>query len=150
MTHYTALRAVSPLHIHLPYVLCSMKVKLRTSSHQLKDWGRYIFIQLCHQGVEYEEHHVCNCVVLYEIRERYHFFFNQTFGPRHKVIEYEDQGCLGMFSPQHECRKKLLKDTKEKTFFNLITRTHATSQQRSRQVGSWLGHFKGLQHIRQW
>ena len=53
--------------------------------------------QLCHQGVESEEHYVCHCSVFYEIRGRYHCLFKQGFGPLRKVMEYEDQWCLELF-----------------------------------------------------
>ena len=53
--------------------------QLQTSSHQLEiEVGRYAQIplekricQLCHQGVESEEHYVCRCSFFYKIRERY-------------------------------------------------------------------------------
>ena len=38
-----------------------------------------------------------HCSVLYGIRGRYHCLFKQGFGPLHKLMEYEDQRCLGLF-----------------------------------------------------
>ena len=43
--------------------------------------------QLCHEGVESEEHYVCHYHVFYVIRGRYHCLFKQGFGPLHKVME---------------------------------------------------------------
>ena len=64
------------MDIHLSYVLCSVIGQLQTYSHQLEiERGRDAQIpleericQLCHQGVGYEEHYVCNCSVFYELR----------------------------------------------------------------------------------
>ena len=53
--------------------------------------------QLYQQGVDSETRYVCHCSVLYEIRGRYHCLFKQGFGPPHKVMEYKDQQCLGLF-----------------------------------------------------
>ena len=52
--------------------------------------------QLCHRAMEFEEDYVYHCVVFYKTRGRYHCLFKQGFGP-HKVMEYEDQRCLGLF-----------------------------------------------------
>ena len=88
--------------------------------------GRYTGIpldericQLCHQGVESEEHYVCHCSVFYEIRGRHHCLFKQGFGPLHKVMEYEDQWSLGLFLLElKRHREKLLKD------YNIATQAH--------------------------
>ena len=61
------------MDIHLSYALRSVIGQLRTSSHQLHiEVGRYTRLpleericQLCHQGVESEEHYVCHCSVFY-------------------------------------------------------------------------------------
>ena len=68
------------MDIHLSYTLRNVIGQLRTLSHQLEiEVGRYTWIpleericQLCHQGVESEEHYLCHCSVFYEIRGRYH------------------------------------------------------------------------------
>ena len=60
------------MDIHLSYALRSVIGQLRTSSHQLEiEVGRYTriplefcFCQLCHQGVESEEHYVCHVIVV--------------------------------------------------------------------------------------
>ena len=93
------------MEIHLSYALRHMIGQLQTSSHQLEiEVGRCTQItleericQLCHQGVESKEHYVCHCSVFYEIGRRYHCLFKQGFGPLRKVMEYEDQRCLGLF-----------------------------------------------------
>ena len=130
-----------------------MTGQLRTSSHQLQiEVCRYTRLpleericQLCHQGVESEEHYVCHCSVFYEIRGRYHCLFKQGFGPLSKVMEYEDQRCLGLFLLElKRHREKLLKHTATQahpqrtiaTFFSPITPTNATSQSRDTQMGS--------------
>ena len=135
----------------------------RTSSHQLEiEVGRYTRIpleericQLCHQGVESEEHRVCHISVFYEIRGRYYCLFKQGFGLLRKVIEYEDQWCLRPFLLELKRHgEKLLKDNKTATqahpqrtiatFFNPITPTNAISQLRDTQMGSRPGHNKGF------
>ena len=149
------------MDIHLSCALCSVIGQLRTSSHQLQiEVRRYTRLpleericQLCHQGVESEEHYVCHCSVFYEIRGRYHCLFKQGFGPLRKVMEYEDQQRLGLFLLElKRHREKLLKNTTTLTppqrtiitFFSPITPTNATSQSRDKQMGPRLGHKKGV------
>ena len=51
-----------------------------------------------------------------KFRERYHCPFKQGFGPLRKVMEYEDQRCLGLFLLELERHKeKLLKDNSTAT-----------------------------------
>ena len=106
--------------------------------------------QLCHQGLESKEHYVCHRSVFYEIRGRYHCLFKQGFGPLSKVIEYEDQRCLGLFLLElKRHREKLLKNTATQahpqrtitTFFSPIT-PNATSQSRDTKMGSRPEHNK--------
>ena len=105
--------------------------------------------------MESEEHYVCHCSVFYEIRGRYHCLFKQGFGPLCKVIEYEDEWCLGIFLLElKRHREKLLKDNSTTTqahpqrtittFFSPITPTNATSQSRDTQMGSRPRHNKGV------
>ena len=112
------------LDIHLSYALRSVIGQLWTSSHQLElEVGRYTQIPLeericwlCHQGVESKEQYVYHCSVFYENRGRYHCLFKQGFGPQHKVMEYEDQRCLGSFLLElKRHRGKLLKDNSTTT-----------------------------------
>ena len=140
------------MDIHLSYALRSVIGQLRTSSHQLQiGVGRYTRLpldericQLCHQGVEFEEHYVCHYSVFYEIRGRYHCLFKQGFGPLRKVREYEDQRYLGLFLLElKRHREKLLKNPATHahpqrtitTFFSPITPTNATSQ--SHWIHKW-------------
>ena len=66
--------------------------QLQTSSHQLEiEVGKYAntalekrIYQLCHQGVESEEHYICNCLD------------NQVFYSLRELMEYKDQWCLGL------------------------------------------------------
>ena len=94
---------------------------------------------------------ICHCSVSYKIRGRYHCLFKQGLGPLWKVIEYDDQRCLGLFLlvlKRH--RQKLLKNTATQahpqrtstTFFSPIT-PNATSQARDTQMASQPGHNKG-------
>lgn len=90
---------------HLSLEIRSAIGQIRTSSHQLRiETGRYTYIaredricELCHQEVESEEHYICRCTVHYEIRGRYHCLFREGFGPLRRVMEFEDQRCLGLF-----------------------------------------------------
>ena len=90
-------------------------------------------------------------VQFHEIRGRYHCLFKQGFGPLRKVIEYEDQQCLGLFLLELKgYREELLKDNNIATqayqlrtitsSFSPITPNHATSQSRATQMGFPLGH----------
>ena len=112
------------MDIHIFYAMCSVTGKLQTSSHLLLiEVGRYTRIpleericQLCNQGVGSEKHHVCHCIVFYEIRGRYHCLFKQGFRPLRKVMEYEDQRCLRLFLLElKRHREKLLKDNSTAT-----------------------------------
>ena len=93
------------MDIHLSYVLRSVIGQLRTSSHQLQiEVSRYTRLpleericQLCHQGVESEEHYVCHCSVFYEIRGRYHCLFKQGFGPLRKARFFFSFFFLSLF-----------------------------------------------------
>ena len=68
------------MDIDLSYPLRSVIGQLQTSSHQLEiEVGRYARIpleericQLCNQGVESEEHYVCECSVFSQVRGRHH------------------------------------------------------------------------------
>ena len=82
----------------------------------------------------------------------YRGFFKQRFGPLRKVMEYEDQRCLGLFLLElKRHREKLLKNTATPahpqrtitTFFSPIT-PNATSQSQDTQMGPRLGHKKGV------
>ena len=149
------------MDIHLCYALRSVIGQLRTSSHQLEiEVGKYTRIPL--------EERICQCVIKHWNPKNTMFVtvvsfmksegdtiasLNKAFGPPHKVIEYEDQQCLGLFLldlKRH--REKLLKNTATQphpqrtiiTFFSPITPTNATSQSRDTQMGSQPGHNKGV------
>ena len=98
--------------------------------------------QLCHRGVQLEEHYVCHGAISYEIGRRYHWLFEQGFGPVCKVMGYKDQLCLQLFLLElKRYRQKLLKENSTTTiahqqrptmtFFSSIT-PHAANQS---QVG---------------
>ena len=102
--------------------------------------------------MESEEHYVCHCSVFYQIRGRYHCRFKQGFGPLRKVMEYEDQRCLGLFLLElKRHREKLLKNTATQahpqrtitTFFSSIT-PNARSQPQDTEMGSRPGYNKGV------
>ena len=102
--------------------------------------------------MESEEHYVCYCSVFYEIRGRYHCLFKQGFGPLRKVMEYEDQRCLGLFLLElKRHREKLLKNTATQahpqrtitTFFSSIT-PNARSQPHDTEMGSRPVYNKGV------
>ena len=42
-------------------------------------------------------HHLCRCPVYYEIRGRFHCLFKEGFWPLARVMNFEDQRCLGLF-----------------------------------------------------
>ena len=95
----------------------------------------------------------CHCSVFYETRGRYHCLFKEGFGPLRKVMEYEDQWCLGLFLLELKRHgEKLLKNTATQahaqrtitTFFSPITPTNASSQSRATQMDSWPGCSKGV------
>ena len=46
---------------------------------------------------ETEFHHLCRCLVYYEIRGRFHCLLQAGFGPLIRGMNYEDQRCLGLF-----------------------------------------------------
>ena len=86
-------------------------------------------------------------------RGRYHCLFKQGFGPLRKVMEYEDQRCLGFFLLElKRHREKLLKNTATQAhpqrtitaFFSPITPTNATSQSTHTHMGSRPEHNKGV------
>ena len=69
---------------------------LQASSHFLEmEVGRYVGTPLERQiirelfpyGVESGKHYVGHYIIFYEIRGRYHCFFNQGFGPLRKVMD---------------------------------------------------------------
>ena len=95
------------------------------------------------------------------MRGGYHCLFKQVFGPLRKVLEYEDQWCLGLFLLElKRHREKLLKDNNTAaqanqqrtvtTFFlysffvSPATPSHATSQSRTTQLGSQPGQCKSI------
>ena len=56
-------------------------------------------------------HHICRCLVYYEIRGRFHCLFRDGFGPLTKVMNYTDQRCLGLFLLElGRHRESLLRD----------------------------------------
>ena len=90
--------------------------------------------------------------VVEEYKGRYHCLFKQGFGPLRKVMEIEDQRCLGLFLLElNRHREKLLNNTATQahpqrtitTFFSPIT-PNATNQSRDTQMVSWPGHNKGV------
>lgn len=104
---------------HLSHGIRSTIGQIRTSSHHLRiETGRSEDLepadricQLCYQEAETEEHYICRCTVYYEIRGRYHCLFREGFGPLRKVMEYEDQRCLGLFLLElRRHREGLLRD----------------------------------------
>ena len=58
----------------------------------------------------------CRCPIYYEIRGRYHCMFREGFGPVSRVMNYEDQRCLGLFLKEL-CRHRqmLLQEKKSHT-----------------------------------
>eukprot|EP00249_Psilotum_nudum_P001957 c14736_g1_i1 orf=2-418(-) len=87
------------MDVHLSHGFRTAIGQLRTSSHQLQiEIGRWADVeaedwicQLC------EKHYVCQCTVYYDIRGRYHCLFREGFGPLRRIMQYEDQRCLGSF-----------------------------------------------------
>jgi hypothetical protein len=56
-----------------------------------------------------EERHVCQCSIFYKIRECNHVLSKQGLGPLLRLMEYEKQRFLVLFSPEvKNYRKKLL------------------------------------------
>ena len=94
-------------------------------------------------GVEYEEHYVCHGVVFYEIRGRYHCLFKQCISPLSKVMEYEVQLYLRIFSivlKRH--REKLLNDNNTTTQLHKLINKEQLQLFLSR-MRSKPGHCKG-------
>lgn len=89
----------------LPHGLRIVIGQIRTSSHHLRiETGRWEGIQteericpLCDREPETEEHYICRCTVYYDIRGRYHCLFQEGFGPLRRIMQFEDQRCLGFF-----------------------------------------------------
>ena len=84
-----------------------------------------------------------------------HRLFKQGFGPLSKVMDYEDQRCLGLLLLElKRHREKLLKDNSTATqahpqrtirsFFSPIAPINATSQSRATQMRSQPRHNKGV------
>ena len=139
----------SYMYIHLSYVLHNVIGQLQTSSLSVRDWGMDICTTTSRRknlpivsSWSEIEHYVCHCGVFYKIRGSYHCLFKPGFGPICKVMEYEDQRCLGLFLLElNRCREKLLKEKSTATqayqqrtiiiFFDPMT--HATSQLRNKQ-----------------
>ena len=95
--------------IHLSHALHSVIRKLVTSSCQSQVQIEWIY-QLCHQDVKLEEHYACQCMVVYEIRGRYHDLVKQGFGPLRKVMEQKDEQCLGLLWLEIKRHRKKEKD----------------------------------------
>ena len=90
--------------------------------------------------------------LLFSITGRYHCLFKQDFDLLRKVMEYENQWCLGLFLVERKRhREKLLKNTTTQahpqrtitTFFSPITPTNATSNQ---GIHKWLHSFFLVHH----
>lgn len=95
----------SYMDTHLSHGLRCAIGQIRTSSHQLEiEFGRFRGIppesricKLCGIEPETELHYICHCTVYYEIRGRFHCLFREGFGPLDRVMQYQDQRCLGMY-----------------------------------------------------
>ena len=151
----------SYMDIHPSYVFRSVIGQLRTSSHKFEiDVGKYAQIpleericQLCHQGVESEEHYVCQCSVFYEIRGRNQCLLKQSFGPLCKIMEFEDQPVPRNFLARTPETGKVVEDNiittqahpqrTITTFFSPIS-PNSTSQSRATHMGSRPRHNKGV------
>ena len=117
--------------LSIPMVLyikrdCQREIgQIHTSSHGLQmlqlETGRYTstppeerICQLCELEPETKEHYICRCLVYDEIRGRYLCLVREDFGPVARVMNYEDQRCLGLFLEElcktnkcyHKRRKK--------------------------------------------
>lgn len=95
----------SYMDTHLSHGLRCAIGQIRTSSHQLEiEFGRFKGIppesricKLCGMEPETELHYICHCTVYYEIRGRFHCLFKEGFGPLDRVMQYQDQRCLGLY-----------------------------------------------------
>lgn len=95
----------SYMDTHLSHGLRCAIGQIRTSSHQLEiEFGRFRGIppesricKLCGIEPETELHYICHCTVYYEIRGRFHCLFREGFGPLDRVMQYQDQRCLGLY-----------------------------------------------------
>lgn len=106
------------MDIHLTHSMRAAIGQIRTASHRLRtETGRWTDIaeedricQLCSREPETEEHYICRCTVYYDIRGRYHCLFREGFGPLRRIMEYEDQRCLGLLIMElHRRRTALLR-----------------------------------------
>ena len=103
------------MDMHLSHGLRCINSQMRTSSHQLEiEIGRLKGVlakdricQLCQRETEIELHFICHCPIYYEIRGRFHYLF-KSFGPLPKVMNFQDQQCLGLYlSKAHKHRESL-------------------------------------------
>ena len=100
---------------------------------------------MCHWRMELEEPLWSTICYVYEVRGRYYCLFDRGFGSLHKVMEYEDQWCLGLFLLELKRHKEKLLDENIKTisnhqyqtimtFFSSIS-PHAATQSRCHTSG---------------
>ena len=145
------------MDIHLSYALRNAIRQPQTSSHQLEiEVGKYARIPLEERiwQLFHQEFADLDKFSFYEIRGRYHCLFKESFGPLRKVMEYEDQWCLGLFLLELKRHRQKLLDNSIATqghpqrtittFFSPIAPTNTTRQSRATQMGAKAGHSKGV------